>query len=71
MLTSEVFKENPFVNFAVIGLSNGKIVRFTSSKQCNVTQCDKKGLFSFVNKAVGLKMHFTGLQTTYYHADTS
>ena len=47
---------NPFVNFAVIGISN---VRFTSSKQYSV------------NTAVGLKIDFIGLQTTYYHADTS
>ena len=27
---SDVFMENPFVNSAVIGLSNGEIVKFTS-----------------------------------------
>ena len=40
--------ENPFVNFAVIGLSNGEFVRFRPYKQNNVTQCKKKGPFNFV-----------------------
>ena len=37
MLISDVIMENPFVNSAVIGLSNGDIVRFTSYKtiHCN------------------------------------
>ena len=37
MLMSDVIIENPFVNPATIGLSNGEIMRFTSSKtiQCN------------------------------------
>ena len=30
MLISDVFMENPFVDSAVIGLSNGEIVRVTS-----------------------------------------
>ena len=30
MLTSDVIMENPFVNSAIIGLSNGQIVIFTS-----------------------------------------
>ena len=30
MLISDVIMENPFVNAAVIGLSNGEIVRFKS-----------------------------------------
>ena len=30
MLISDVFMENPFVNAAVIGLSNGEIVRLMS-----------------------------------------
>ena len=30
MLISDVIMENPFVNSAVIGLSSGEIVRFTS-----------------------------------------
>ena len=30
MMKSDLFKENSFVNYAVIGLSNGEIVRFTS-----------------------------------------
>ena len=29
MLISDIFMENPFVNTAVIGLSNGEIARFT------------------------------------------
>ena len=40
MLISDVFLENPFVNSAGIGLSNDEIVRFTSKKQYNVTQCN-------------------------------
>ena len=53
--------ENHLVNSAVIGLSNGEIVRFTSSITYNVTQCNKKArLALFVNKAGGLKMHFIG-----------
>ena len=37
MLISDVIMENPFVNSAGVGVSNGEIVRFTSSKsiQCN------------------------------------
>ena len=31
----------------------------------------KARLAVFVNKAVGLKMHFIGFQTIYYHADSS
>ena len=31
----------------------------------------KACLALFENKAVGLKMHYIGFQTTYYHADTS
>ena len=42
--------ENSFVNSAVIGLSNGDIVRFPSGKQYSVTQCNYKGPFSFVCK---------------------
>ena len=30
MLKSDIFLENPFVNYAVIDLSNGQIVVFTS-----------------------------------------
>ena len=59
MLTSDVFIENPFVNSAVIGLSNGLIVDLRHKKQHSLTQCNKKArLALFVNKAVGLKMHF-------------
>ena len=39
--------ENHFVNSAVIGLSNGEIVRFTSLK---TIQCNKKDPLSFVCK---------------------
>ena len=56
---------------AVIDQSNGEIVRFTSQKQYNVTKHNKKGPFSFVNKADGFKMHFIDFQTNYYHVDTS
>ena len=61
--------ENLFVNSAVIGLSNGEIVRFTSQKKIQSYTMYYKGLF--VNKAVGPKMHFIGFQTTYYHEGTS
>ena len=72
MLISDVFVENHFENSNVIGLSYGEIVRFTLKNQYNVTKCNKKGPFSVViYKAAGLKMHFIGFQTTYYHADTS
>ena len=58
MLTSDVIMENPFVNSAIIDLSNSQIVIFTSQRSkehYNVTQCNYKGLLSlFVNKAVGL-----------------
>ena len=40
MMKSDLFMENPFVNYAVIGLFNGEIVRFTSQKQYSVTQCN-------------------------------
>ena len=30
MLISDIFMKNPFVNSAVIGLSNGEMVRFMS-----------------------------------------
>ena len=54
--------ENPFVNSAVIGLSNGEIVR----NKNNVTQRKTAHLSKFVINADGLKMHFIGFQTTYY-----
>ena len=31
----------------------------------------KARLALFVNTALGLKLHFIGFQTTYYHAETS
>ena len=40
MLISDIIMESHFVNSAVIGLSNGEIVRFTSQKQYIVTQCN-------------------------------
>ena len=41
-------------------------------EQYNAIQCKYKGPLSlFVNKAVGLKMHFIGFQATCYHADTT
>ena len=67
-MIKDVFMENPFVNSAVIDLSNSEIVRFTSKKY-NVRK--KAHLALFVNKAVHFKMHFIGFQTIYYHADTS
>ena len=73
MLTSNVFKENPFVNSAVIGLSNGQIVRFTSEKQYNVMQCNYKGPFSFVwiqNKGIKCSLLASKPLIIHVHADT-
>ena len=71
MLINDVFKENSFINSAVTGLSDGEIVRFTFLKnQYNVTKIKKAHLALFVNNAMGLKIHFIGFQTTFYHADT-
>ena len=74
MLISDIIMEKPFVNPAVIGLINGEIMRFVSlindTLYHNVIK--KAHLALFVNKvkAVGLKIHFIGCLTTYYHTDT-
>ena len=44
MLISDIFKENSFVNSAIIGLSNVQVVIFMSEKQYNRTRCNSKGL---------------------------
>ena len=44
MLISDVFMESPFANSTIIGLD------LRHQKQYNVTQCNKKGPFSFVCK---------------------
>ena len=56
MLINDVFMENSFVNFAIIDLSNGQIVIFTSLRtiQYNTMLLYKSPLSVFVNKAMGL-----------------
>ena len=52
MLIIDVFMENPFVNSAIIDLSNGQIETFTLY---GTIHCDYNGPLSvFVNKVVGL-----------------
>ena len=74
VLIRDVFMENPFANSAVIDLAiqwrDCEIYVIKISKMSyNVIK--KANFILFVNKAVGLEMHFIGFQTTYYHADTS
>ena len=65
MLTSDVFIENPFVNSAVRPIQwRDCEIYVIKTIQCNTEAC----LALIVNKAVGLKMHFIGFQTTCYHA---
>ena len=72
MLISDIIMEKPFVNPAVIGLINGEIMRFVSLINDTLYHNVIKKAHLFVNKvkAVGLKIHFIGCLTTYYHTDT-
>ena len=64
--------ENPFLNSAIIDLSNAQIVILRHKKQYGVTKCNEKAhLDLFICKAVGLKMYFIGLQATFYHTNTT
>ena len=46
-----------------------RLCYFRHKKQYNVIK--KACLALFLNKAVSLKMHSVGFQSTYYHADIS
>ena len=68
-----VDSQGSYFKAPLISMRVGKLLKSTIiSEYFNLHNVIKKAsLTLFVNKVVGLKMHFIGFQTIYYHADAS